>query len=75
VQFQCTAGTGVTRYWLDAGTKPGYVDLLNQDAGTNLPMTVTRLPTNGSTIHMRLWSLIGATWQFSINTVRNSDSC
>ena len=30
----------------------------------NLSATVTGLPTNGSTIHVRLWSKIGSNWPF-----------
>ena len=32
---------------------------------SHLSRTVSGLPTNGSTIYVRLWSLIGSTWQFT----------
>jgi hypothetical protein len=64
VSFQWTGGTGVTQYYLWVGTTGvGSSNVVVQDEGTNLSGTVTGLPTNGSTIYVRLWSLIGGTWQ------------
>src|SRR5206468_7553671 len=33
--------------------------------GTTLSATVSGLPADGSTVYVRLWSLIGGTWQFN----------
>ena len=65
VSFQWTSGTGVTRYWLHAGTTVGGFDLFSQDEGTSLSQTVTGLPTNGGPVHVRLWSVIGGAWLFN----------
>jgi hypothetical protein len=64
VAFQWMGGTGVSHYHLWIGTSAGASDLLNQDQATNLSTTVVGLPTNGSTLYVRLWSLVGPTWQF-----------
>ena len=64
VAFSWNAGTGVSQYWLYVGTTQGGNQLYDQDRGTNLSATVTGLPTNGSTIHVRLWSKIGANWPY-----------
>jgi hypothetical protein len=65
VSFQWTSGTAVTEYWLQVGTTVGNADLFSQDEGTSLSDTVTGLPTDGSTVYMWLWSLIGDVWQFN----------
>jgi hypothetical protein len=63
VLFQWTGGTNVQKYWLHVGRSAGGFELFNQDQGTNLSITLT-LPTDGTTLYVRLWSLIGATWQY-----------
>jgi serine protease len=65
VQFQWTGGTGVSQYWLHVGTMAGEKDLYNQNQGTNLSASVTGLPTNGSTVYVRLWSYADGTWQYN----------
>jgi hypothetical protein len=62
VTFQWNAGAAVTQYYVWAGSTVGASDLANLNAGSNLSATVSGLPTNGSTIYVRLWSLIGD-WQ------------
>ena len=64
-KFCWTSGTGVTRYWLHVGTTPGGYDLFSQDEGTSLCQTVTGLPTDGSPVYVRLWSVIGGAWLFN----------
>jgi len=61
--FNWNAGTGgVTAYYLWIGTTAGGYDLANTGPFTGTSATVT-LPTNGTTIYVRLWTLIngGAT--------------
>ena len=70
VTFQWTGGTGVSRYWLYVGSTVGGNNLFNQDQGTNLSATVAGLPTDGRTLYVRLWSLIGGAWQFNDYTYR-----
>ena len=65
VQFQWTGGTGVSEYWLSVGTTSGGTQLFDQDQGTNLSATVTGLPTNGSTIYVRLGSRINGSWTYN----------
>jgi hypothetical protein len=63
VAFQWTGGTGVSQYYLWVGNTVGASDLANQDRGTNLSATVAGLPSDGRTLYVRLWSLVGPTWQ------------
>lgn len=60
--FQWSAGTKVTQYKLNIGTTLGGTNLYSKSLGTSLSALVTTLPTNGRTVYVRLWSLIGSTW-------------
>jgi len=64
VAFQWTGGMSVTRYRLQIGTAPGGTELFVGDEGTSLTATVTRLPTRGERVYVRLGSLVDATWHF-----------
>jgi subtilisin-like proprotein convertase family protein len=70
VTFQWTGGVNVQQYWLYVGTSAGSFDLMNRDMGTQLSTAVTGLPTNGSTIYVRLHSHIGGAWQYNDYTLR-----
>ena len=64
VNFGWTPGTGVSQYWLYVGTTGvGSYNLYNSSTGTNKSAMVTGLPSNGSTVYVRLWSLISGSWQ------------
>ena len=39
-------------------------NLFDQDRGTSLSATVSGLPADGSTMYVRLWSFVGAAWQW-----------
>ena len=65
VTFQWTGGTSVARYWLFVGTTPGGFDLLSRDVGTDLNTVVTDLPTDGSTLYVRLFSHINGNWEYN----------
>jgi hypothetical protein len=65
VGFQWTGGTGVSQYWLTVGTTSGGNSLYTQDQGTNLSASLTGLPINGTTVYVRLWSLVSGTWQYN----------
>src|SRR3989442_9565749 len=70
VTFFWTAAAGATQYWLDVGTTGvGSTNLYSQSQGLNLSGTVNGLPTDGSTVYVRLWTLLG-TWQFNDYTYR-----
>jgi hypothetical protein len=72
--FNWSAGVAVTRYWLFAGLWTGGNTLYSADQGSTLSATVTGLPGSGQTIHIRLWSYIGGTWQSSDATYNASGS-
>jgi len=65
VTFGWTGGTGVTQYRLTLGTSAGASDLYATSVGTSLSATVAGLPSNGSTLFARLWSLINGAWVFN----------
>jgi photosystem II stability/assembly factor-like uncharacterized protein len=60
--FTWTAGSGAVQYWLSVGTTPGGTQIYDASQGTSLQQTVPGLPTDGSTVHVRLWSLLGTEW-------------
>jgi len=65
VNFTWSAGgAGTTGYWLDVGSAFGrgdyYAALLS--SGTT-SYTVTTMPTNGTTVYVRLWTQIAGSWQ------------
>jgi hypothetical protein len=68
VPFTWNAGTGNSQYWLYVGTSFGGTQIWNQNQGTGLSRTVTGIPTNGSTIHVTLWSFCGGTWHYRTYT-------
>jgi hypothetical protein len=74
VLFQWSAGAGVSAYRLSVGTALGGTTLFDLNVGTLRSQTVTGLPTNGSTIYVRLWSLIGTAWRFADYTFTASAS-
>jgi hypothetical protein len=67
-QFQWTAGTSVSQYQLSVGAATGGTELFNQNVGSSLGATVSGLPTNGSTLYVRLASLINGSWQNRYST-------
>ncbi len=63
VIFNWTAGSGSTSYWLDAGNVPGGNQYYQSgNLGNVLTTTVNGLPTNGSTVYVTLYSLVGGNW-------------
>jgi len=65
VTFAWSPGIGVTEYWVDVGTSAGGTQLYSQSQGADVSVAVSGLPTNGSTIFVRLWSRIAGAWQFN----------
>ena len=63
VTFTWSAGVGVSAYWLEVGTTPGGNQISPGSQTTSTSQTVGGLPTNGTTLYVRLWSLIGSAWQ------------
>jgi hypothetical protein len=65
VNFQWTTGTGVTEYWLSvSNVAVGGREIYYSDEATNLSQVVSGLPTNGSTVYVRLWSKINGAWSY-----------
>ncbi len=57
-------GSVVTEWWLYVGTSPGERDIYNsRSLGTATSDTVSVLPINGATLHVRLWFRINGEWK------------
>ncbi|MBI5684382.1 MAG: hypothetical protein HZC54_04820, partial [Verrucomicrobia bacterium] len=63
VTFNWSRGASVSQYALWVGSASNGYDLYAQVVGTNLTRTLT-LPATSLPIYLRLWSLIGAEWQY-----------
>jgi uncharacterized protein YkwD len=63
--FAWSAGSGALEYFLYAGASAGSNTYYGQSAGLNGSATVTTLPTNGSTVYVRLWTRFAAGWQYT----------
>lgn len=64
VTFQWTGGTGVAQYRLQVGTGAGAENLFSRSGLTSLSSTVSGLPTDGRTVHVRLSSEINGSWLY-----------
>ena len=63
--FVWTAGTGVTEYNLFVGTTgSGSSNLYSSGLTNSTSAVVSGMPTNGSTVYARLYSMIDGAWQF-----------
>jgi hypothetical protein len=63
VTFDWTPGTGATAYWLDVGNVAGGNQYKQSgNLGNVLTTTVNGLPTDGSTVYVTLWTLVGGVW-------------
>jgi hypothetical protein len=63
--FTWSSGSGATQYWLYVGTSVGAANLWNQNVGVGLSTSVSGLPTNGSVVCVRLWSLVSGVWVYN----------
>jgi hypothetical protein len=70
VTFTWSAATGATAYWLDVGTAAGGANLYGQNVALATSQTVTGLPTGGSTIYVRLWTLLQGQWHYTDYTYK-----
>ena len=59
--FLWTQGTGSPTYHLDIGSTQGGTNYYSQDQGTATQVAVTTLPTDGSTVYVRLTNIGGTT--------------
>jgi len=65
VTFSWSAGSGASAYWLDVGTVQGQGNIFGQNVGLATSQVVSGIPANGGTIYVRLWTLVGGTWQYN----------
>ena len=70
VLFQWTPVSGASQYFMYIGTSAGANNLLSASLGTSTAVTVRGYPSNGTTIYVRLWTLVGSTWQYNDYTYR-----
>ena len=75
VTFAWSAGSGVSEYYLQVGTTPGGQERYSVSEGLNLSATVMGLPTDGSTVYVRLWSKIGGLWSYNDYTYVSCTGC
>jgi hypothetical protein len=60
--FTWSTGSGVLEYWLDVGTSAGGTQIYTASQGLATTRSVTGIPTNGVTVHVRLWSRLASGW-------------
>ena len=71
--FTWTTGTDVSSYLLWVGTKLGGNDIYNSSSPTTArSLTVTRIPTQGKTVYVRLWSYINGARQYNDYTYKEA---
>jgi hypothetical protein len=63
VRFVWTPVEGTSEYWLRVGTTHDGGEVYNGSQGTNTSVTVSGLPVNGETIHVRLSWRIKNVWR------------
>src|SRR5207302_98421 len=65
VTFTWLAGTGASSHRLDVGTAVGAGDIFGKNVGLATSQTVRGIPTDGSTVYVRLWSGFAATYEYN----------
>ena len=64
--FGWSAGTSVTNYQIMVGTTgPGASNLLRLTTTALTSGLVSKIPTTGGTLYVRLYSMIGGAWQYT----------
>lgn len=74
VNFSWAGVSGAAEYFLYAGTSQGSNNITGRSTGTATSLSVTNLPTNGSTVYVRLWTRFAAGWQYRDFTYQASAS-
>ncbi|MBI5684217.1 MAG: putative Ig domain-containing protein [Verrucomicrobia bacterium] len=64
VTLNWSSGTGASQYALWVGSAPGDYDLHALLVGTSRTQALS-VPLDGGSVYVRLWSLVGGTWQFN----------
>jgi hypothetical protein len=62
--FSWNTVSGGLEYFFYAGTSTGSNNIIGRSTGTATSTTVTNLPTNGSTVYVRLWTRFSTGWQY-----------
>ena len=62
--FRWTAGVNVQRFHIYVGTAEGASDIFSGNQGKNKFATISGLPTDGSQLHVRIWSALTSGWAF-----------
>ena len=70
VTFTWSAGSGAVAYWLDVGSAQGQGNIFGQNVALATSQTVNGIPADGSTVYVKLWTLLGGTWQFNDYTYK-----
>jgi uncharacterized protein YkwD len=65
VTFNWAAASGASEYFLYVGRSRGSNNIYGQSQGLNLSRLVSGLPSNGSTVYVRLWTRVGSTWSYN----------
>ena len=67
VTFQWSASAPATAYWIDVGSSAGGNQYYQSQSlpTTTFSATVSGLPTNGSTVYVTMYSLIGGQWVYN----------
>ncbi len=68
--FNWGTGTGATAYHIYIGTTAGASNLNNSAMALTRTKTVTNMPTNGSTVFVRLWTQFASGWQYTDYTYK-----
>ena len=66
--FTWNAAPGALEYFFYAGTSQGSNNITGRSMGSSTSVSVTNLPTNGSTVHARLWTRFSTGWQYRDTT-------
>jgi len=72
--FSWNAGSGAQQYFFYVGTSQGSNNLYGQGQGLNRSVTINGLPTNGSTVYVRLWTLLSTGWAYQDTQYRAAAS-
>lgn len=65
VAFSWSAGSGALEHFLYAGSSQGANNYYGASQGASLGRTISGLPTNGSTVYIRLWTRFSSGWQYT----------
>ncbi len=70
VTFSWAPVSGALEYFFYAGTSSGSNNIVGRSTGSGTSTSVTNLPTNGSTVYVRLWTRFASGWQYRDTSFR-----